>query len=204
MGGTPLQVVPTYKYLGVTLDSTLSYNNQVKSTMSMVAFKTNLLAKIRKFLSEQVALKINRSMVLPYFDYGDVIYNTANKDGLDKLQRLQNRCLKICKNVNIRFDTDELHRATKMPRLQARRTAHINNFMYKRLGRTDLRDGRDIRTRAHDAPLFKVGIPKGEAFKRSVVYAGSCQWNSLPAELRSIESYDVFKAKQKMQLYSLD
>ena len=43
-----------------------------------------------------------------------------------------------------------------MPKLQERRRAHINNFMYKRLDKAALRDNRDIRTRAHDAPLFKV------------------------------------------------
>ena len=78
------------------------------------------------------------------------------------------------------------------------RTAHINNFMYGRLERPDLRDGRDIRTRAHIALLFKVAIPKNEAFKRS----GSCQWNSLPAEVCNTENYDVSKAKQKSQLYT--
>ena len=52
--------------------------------MSMVAYRTNLLTKIRKYLTEKVALKIYKSMILPYFDYGDVVYNTANKDGLDK------------------------------------------------------------------------------------------------------------------------
>ena len=42
----PLQLVPTYKYLGVTLDSTLSYNYHVKTVASIVAYKANLLAKI--------------------------------------------------------------------------------------------------------------------------------------------------------------
>ena len=73
--GTPLKIVPTYKYLGVKLDSTLTYNCQVSSTLSVVAYKTNLLAKIRKFMSEKVALQIYKSMIIPYFDYGDVLYN---------------------------------------------------------------------------------------------------------------------------------
>ena len=201
VAGTQLQIVPTYKYLGLTLDSTLSFNCQVKSTLSLVAYKANLLSRIRKFMSEQVALKVYKSMILPYFDYGDAIYNSANKDGLDKLQRVQNRCLKICKNVDRRYNTEELHRRTVMPKLQYRRTAHINNFMFKRLNRIDLRDIRDIRTRAHDAPLFKVPIPKLEAFKRSMVYAGSVQWNSLPADVRNIKSYHAFKAKQKQLMF---
>ena len=45
---TPLQIVPTYKCLVITLDSTLSYNYHVKSLASMIAYKINLLAKICK------------------------------------------------------------------------------------------------------------------------------------------------------------
>ena len=62
-----------------------------------------------------------------------------------------------------------------MPMLEVRRTAHVNNFMYNRLKRTKLLDERDIRTRAHDAPLFKVAVPKLEAYKRSLQYAGAVQ-----------------------------
>ena len=57
-----LQIVPTYKYLGVTLDSTLSLNYHVKSVSTVISYKANLLAKIRKFLNEKVALKIYKSM----------------------------------------------------------------------------------------------------------------------------------------------
>ena len=37
-----------------------------------------------------------------------------------------------------------------MPKLSERRTAHIDNFMCKRLGKPELVDDRNIRTRAHD------------------------------------------------------
>ena len=129
----PLQIVPTYKYLGFTLDSTLSFNYQVKCVANIVSYKANLLAKIRKFLNEDVALRIYKSMILPYFDYGDIIYNSASQEGLDKLQRLQNRCLKICKRLDVRFETRELHMVTKVPKLEFRRKAHVNNFMHGRL-----------------------------------------------------------------------
>ena len=196
----PLQIVPTYKYLGITLDSTLTFNYHVRTVANMVEYKANLLAKVRKFLTETVAMKIYKSMILPYFDYGDVIYNVASQEGLDRLQRLQNRCLKICKNLNIRHDTNDLHRITKMPRLDLRRKAHINNFMYGRLKQVALVDARDIRTRAHDAPLFKVSIPANETFKRSVLYAGALQWNGLDKATRNIDNLDTFKQRQKFSL----
>ena len=193
----PLQMVPTYKYLGITLDSTLSFNYHVRSLAATVAYKANLLAKIRKYLNEDVAMKIFKSMIIPYFDYGDVIYNSAGQEGLDKLQRLQNRCLKICKGFNKRFDTKDLHVITKIPMLASRRSAHINNFMYNRLRIQSLVDKRDIRTRAHDAPVFKVEIPNVETYKRSVRYAGALQWNNLSKETRNITTFKAFKENQK-------
>ena len=200
VASVPLQIVPTYKYLGITLDSTLTFNYHVKSVANVVSYKINLLAKIRKFLSEKVALKIYKSMILPYFDYGDVIYNTASQEGLDKLQRLQNRGLKVCKKLNIRYGTNDLHRVTEMPQLEMRRIAHVNNFMYTRLSNVALVDGRDIRTRAHDAPLFKIIVPRNEAFKRSVLYAGALRWNSLDTDTRKIDCCQKFKLRQKQRM----
>ena len=136
-------------------------------------------------------------MILPYFDYGDVVYSTSSKDGLDKLQRLQNKCLKICKGYHVRHGTADLHAVTKTPMLKARRIAHVNNFMYNRLGNSLYVDNRNIRNRAHDAPLFKVKIPKIEMYKRSVEYAGAVQWNELAQDLRGIRSFQLFKSKQK-------
>ena len=197
IGDVPLQIVPTYKYLGITLDSTLSFNYHVRSATSTISYKVNLLVKIHKFLCEGVALKVYKCMILPYFDYGDVIYSTASQEGLDKLQRLQNRSLKICKKLNTRFNTKDLHAITKTPMLAARRRAHINNFMYGRLKNESLVDERDIRTRAHDAPLFRIEVPQNEAYKRSVKYAGALQWNALDRDTRKIDCFDSFKAKQK-------
>ena len=140
-------------------------------------------------------------MIVPYFDYGDVVYDTANADCLDKLQRLQNRFLKICKLLNIRHDTEHLHVITKTPKLRVRRECHINNFMYSRLSREDLLDGHNIRTRAHDVPLFDVKVPKIKTYKRAVEYAGAVRWNSLPAEVRNIQSFPAFKQKQRKDMY---
>ena len=81
--------------------------------------------------------------------------------------------------------------------LKARRQAHTNSFMFSRLNEPTYIDDRDIRTRAHDAPLFRVEVPKLEMYKRSVEYAGAVQWNELPPDIRSIRDYQMFKNKQK-------
>ena len=182
MEGKQLQKVPSFKYLGITLDPTLNYNNHLASVIRTVLFKMSLLSKVKKFLNNDTALQIYKSMILPYLDYADVIFSKANVTTLDKLQRLQNRCLKICAGLDRRYDTNQLHKTLKVPFLKDRGRAHVLNFMYNRKNCAELLNNREIRTRAHDAPLFNVSVPRCKAFKRSVGYFGSVIWNELPAE----------------------
>ena len=71
-------------------------------------------------------------MILSYFDYADVVYDRANTSGLDKLQRLQNKCLKVCQGHDRLFSTNRSHIEARVPFLKERRRAHTLNFMYKR------------------------------------------------------------------------
>ena len=195
--GVQLKLVPSFKYLGFTLDSTLNFSHHIASVVKVVSYKMTLLAKMKKYLNDNSALQIYKTMLLPYFDYADVIFDQANKKDADKLQILQNKCLRICMYKDRRYSTDRAHKLANVPFLTDRRRAHICNFMYKRKSNLALLNRREIHTRAHDAPLFNVPIPRCEAFKRSVSFHGSNIWNGLQANLRNIDSYKSFKYRQK-------
>ena len=99
-------------------------------------------------------------MILPCIDYADVIFAKSSVTELNRLQRLQNRYLKICSSRDKLYSTDAVHKSTSVPFLVDRRKAHVLNFMYKRQTMKDLLNVREIRTRAHDAPLFNVTVPR--------------------------------------------
>ena len=101
--GATLQKVPTFKYLGLILDPTMNYNHHLNSVIGTVLHKMTLLAKMKTPKKGVLPLQIYKSIILPYIDYGDVIYNEANSDILDKLQRLQSKCLRICSGFDRRF-----------------------------------------------------------------------------------------------------
>ena len=193
-------MVPSFRYLGVTLDSALTFSNHIKTILSTVAHKAYMLGKIRKYLTTDVALLIYKTMILPYFDYADVMFTKAFVNDLDKLQRAQNKCLKTCMQLKVTTDTDRLHRMSMIPKLKNRRQAHLLNFMYQRQSRIDLINDAPICTRAHDAPLFKVVKPRLEAYKRSVAYQGATRWNELNPGIRNIAHYKMLKNIQKKWL----
>ena len=162
LGTNNIEYVKSYKYLGITLDQTLTFNNHINRLIRTLSHKAYQLAKIRRYINEETSLKIYKTMIIPYLDYGDIIYDAAPLKQLEKLQKIQNRCLRTCKASQSTPSTVELHARYKVGYLKTRRQAHLKNFMFKQQSNSNLIDNRNIPTRTHRATVFKVCLPKCE------------------------------------------
>ena len=83
-----------FKYLGVVVDESLSWNNHVSYVASRVYPKLKLLGRISSFLSPEILLKIYKTTNLPIWDYG------CSKKNSDFLERLQNKAMQIILRTN--------------------------------------------------------------------------------------------------------
>ena len=88
-----------------------------------------LLNKIRNYITELTAGQIDKTLILPYFDYGDIIYyNLSNKMSnkmSDKLETSQNRALKICTKSRNKTPMVILNRSTNTVPLEKRRLTQV-------------------------------------------------------------------------------
>ena len=195
--GTTIDYVFQYKYLGVTIDEILSFRAHLNNTIKVVAHEISLLSRIRFYITEDAAVKIYKSMILPYLDYGDIFFMHSNLKQIRKLQTLQNRALRICLNTQIYTPVDIMHQSVQLPKLTMRREAHIVNFIFKYRNDVKYINNRDVRTRLHDAPVFITKKPNNEKYKQNVFYYGAIKWNNFPVNVRNTESYEKFKFVQK-------
>ena len=188
-----LQQVPSYKYLGVTLDSVLSYSNHITTILNTVSHKSYILSKISHYITKRSVIRIYKSMILPYFDYADIVFDKVNCSELEKLQRAQNRYLQICLLANNKTNTDYIHSITNTPLLKFIRKVHLRNYMYTNLGKDWLLDVKPVNTRLRDAPLFNVKKSNTTAYDRSVQHNGANEWNCcLSTEIRNVDHYSLF------------
>ena len=185
-----MEFVSQYKYLGVKLDSNLAFTKHLNNVIRIVSHKINLLAKVRQVVDNRASLLIYKTMILPYFDYGDILFMKSQKHLLSKLDHLQKRALKMCLHILLLTSADVAH-------LGRRREAHILNYMYKNKEKEELLDIKNVNTRSRVAPLFKTVIPSCEKYKNSAIYDGAILWNMLPVNIGNIDSFDSFKAHQK-------
>ena len=197
IGGENIGYVTSYPYLGIKLDNKLTFELHIKETLKLVSHKLFLLSKIRKYLTKKQALTIFKSKILPYFDYGDIFCIGSHEKSLDKLQKMQNRALRICLKAPLLTSVKSLHLVANVPLLVNRRQAHLLNFMYKRKSNTNYLANKGRNTRLFEGTVLNSILARNKTAKRSTYIKGAIAWNMLPARVRNIPTYEAFKNHQK-------
>ena len=131
---------------------------------------------------------------MPIFDYNDIIDNLLNQQQLLKLQRIQNRALRIVFKGKI-LSVAEIHDRAKVEYLEQRGESHLIALMHNRTKEEKYRDDTVRTTRAAEAVLLKVPKIKTNKLANAPIYSGSKLWNGLPVRIR--------QAKTKLELKNL-
>ena len=103
---------------------------------------------------------------------------------LNKLQRLQNRALKICLGKSKLFPTQEL----QVKSLTNRQQDHLRLYAYNKSRTEKHRRSQTRCTRSNDGPLLAM-----VKSKCSVANMSANTWNKLPVSTRNAKNIAVFK-----------
>ena len=190
---TPIHQVTNYKYLGITLDAKLTFNDHVKKCHKAASHKLSLLRRIRPLLTTYAAVQIYKTMILPLLEYGNALYGPANKTLLNKLQVTQNKCLKVALALPKRTPTTQIHEQCGLQRLSTRRAHSTLSQAFSRISNRVQIDKRRIQTRKFSAPVLVVPNYTNQLSQRALEYRCATLWNDLPTHTRRAHSYHVFK-----------
>ena len=91
---TELEKCTKYKYLGIMLDSRLTFEEHVNYIKSKTIGKIRLLGRIRHIIDRDTALLLYKTLIVPIYDYCDHIYFPISVNNADSLQKLQNIALR--------------------------------------------------------------------------------------------------------------
>ena len=162
IGGDDIHYANIFNYLGIKLDEELDFESHAKECLRLVSHKLYLVSRIRNIINKDQAVTIYKSKILPYFDYRDIFYNKTYFRTLDKLQKLQNRAIKLCLGRDSRYNVLRLHRKSKIPKLEYRRQTHLLNSQPNVPGPVQ------YPLREYDAliliPIFLLMSPSGGVF----------------------------------------
>ena len=106
--GHEIDGVPHTKSLGVYIDQNLSWSKHVNETAKIVSSGIGALKRLRPFICEDTAILLYRALIEPYFDYCCPVWGGLSNELADKLQKLQNRAIRVITKSNYYSSTDAL------------------------------------------------------------------------------------------------
>ena len=108
----------TVKYLGITLDENLTWNEHVSDVCNKLKRYFKIFYHIRKNINiEQVKITYY-ALIYSKIKYGITVYGFANKDKIERIQILQNKLLKVLLSKNYRYPTSDLHKELGILKVQ--------------------------------------------------------------------------------------
>ena len=198
VGDGRLGKVFEYRYLGVTIDSQLTFQTYRESLINRVNLKVNYFRKIRSYMTQSSVLLLYKCTILPILEYADFIHDFDIKYINKRLQTIQNTCLYIVYNQHrlpfeLKDSTETLHRNASLHRLVHRRWSNMLVFIYNYIDDPDLIDVRDIHTKRREGVLFKTNGYDHFKARQDPKMRAMNGWNALPVLIRNARSKEQLK-----------
>lgn len=90
-----LEVVENIKYLGIMFDNKLEFNTHIDYISKKIGKKIGFFSRIRKRMSTLCAINVYNTIIKPHFEYCSTIIYLGNITMIDRLQKLQNKAMRI-------------------------------------------------------------------------------------------------------------
>ena len=193
-----------YTYLGVTLDETLNLESNFNAILKKFSYKLFQFSKVRKYLPINVRLQVYKQAVLPLVEYVSFLLFLNRKHDIDKLQKLQNRALRLCFDIidPRTISVIELHQRANLLTLSQRREKQLLGIMYDISRKEEFVKSNLVCTRQAAKIVLISEVAQYSIYVRSPYIVGSSLWNNLDANVQKIENKNEYKLRIK-DLYHL-
>ena len=145
---------------------------------------------------------IYHGLVQSHFDYCSVVWGNCAKTLSDKLQRLQNRAVRVLTHSSYDADAIQLFKELSWDNLETRLQKLKAEMVYKSLNGlapnylfSKFIQPSDVITsyNLRDSDELAFPLPHSNYYKNSFGYSGAVIWNSLPSAARQATSLTNFR-----------
>lgn len=198
------------KNLGLVMDKRLKYTFHVNNLLKKTYCALKRIYLSRELLNQKLKILLCDSLVLSFFNYGDIIYGPC-LDQVDtyRIQKVQNTCIRFIFNLNRRDHVSEKLKTLNWLNMATRRNFHLACFTHKLILTSNppyLKECLKSRSACHNLNLRNIddlSIPLHNMtfFRKSFTYAATSLYNSIPLNFKSL-SINSFRVKYKKYLLS--
>ena len=189
----------------------LTWKYHIDNITKTISCNIGVMNKIKQFVPERILYSLYCSLILPYINYGILLWGSTCKTYTDKILKLQKWALRTISNSHYRAHTDPLFVKYNVLNVYDMYKLETGVFMYK-YSKGSLPDGfnnffttryeiHDYHTRYKD---HYHQTRNARTFSdHSIRTYGPILWNSLDNNVRKSNSIKHFKNQYKTKLMCL-
>ena len=207
---TILEIKDFVKYLGIMIDSDLSWKNHIDFICHKISKSIGIIAKLRHYIPRHLLLSIYHTLITPYLTYGISVWGYCAKTHLNRLLILQKRALRLiffrrarehaiplfiksnCLPISFLFFQQLCHLMYDI-HTQVAPINLLNQF-------TKIKTIHNYNTRSSSKECFAVKTSRTEKMKKSFTRIGVSIWNSIPKSLKSLNKSEYQNKIKKLLL----
>ena len=212
MQNVQIQEVSSHKHLGLYFSNDCSWHQHIDYIKQKAWFRIHIMRKLKFKLDRKSLETIYLTFIRPLLEYGDVIWDNCTQYEKNELDKIQNEAARITTGTTKLVSLDNLYKEVGWQTLHRRRQDHKITLFYKMFNQLtpvylsslipqqvnaishhNLRNSNDIHTIRSNTSLYH------NSFLPSTLR----QWNSLPLEVRQLNTLSSFKTFLKKDLQSV-
>ena len=196
------------KFLGVIIDDKLTWKNHIDAISKTISRNIGMLTKLKHYVPEHILYSLYCTLVLPYINYGILIWGNTYKIYLSKIHRLQKWAMRTISSEHYRCHANPLFKKYNILNVYDTFKLDLGVFMYKhheellpKIFNDYFRKHNQNHSYAtRNAQNYSIYNAKKMFSDRSVRTSGPVLWNSLDRKSKQTKSVKEFKRMLKTNL----
>ena len=208
-GGKKVSQETCVKFLGVLLDSSLSWKPHITELTKKLSRTVGLFCKIRHYAPLETLKMLYHGIFFPFISYGIQVWGLTYPTYLEKVFILQKKIIKCMTFNDIRTPSSPLFHQLELLKLDDINNLEIASFVYECINGlvpqyfenffTSLSSKHSLGTRqSKKGNLFLERQNTVQYGIRSIHYSGAKLWNSVPPEIRLLSTTKKFRSELKV------
>jgi len=199
VNGGVIKPILEAKLLGITLDVRLNFAPHIATICKKAAKQINALSRLTKVLSPESKLNIFNAFIVSNFNYCSVIYHLCGKMNAKKMEKLQERGIRIMSNDFVSSYFDILSKYNKLM-LYEQRELLLLESVYKAKNELlppidkDFFDTHETPYSLRDTHMINIPHYNTSTYGfNSLRIQGAMLWNHLPTYVKQAGDLCEFK-----------
>ena len=145
-----------------------------------------MMRRIKPYVPKYTLMHVYSALIMPYFDYCRLVWDTCSNYLIENLQKLQNRAARVISGrayeIRSREILSDLGWQPLEKRMKYKKATSMYNIKHNNLNKP-MKDMFEIRNNEFhnlrsNAVDFHIPKPKTNFMKKTISYLGALQWNN--------------------------